>query len=229
MRRAAAVVALAVIMAGCASSDPQSAPTTPPNPGAAPTTSAASPSTDSDPTATSQTNDPTDACGHDVDPGIVEFGFNEVIGADGTVKTAQGRPFEEGDTLRRTATALAAANDIAYAQVAAYMMPIRDALICDIASTTPETWTELTEVLTVNGIRTIQDLSGTPPEQVYSSVGIYEHLTETDDFNAMMKYLEEAELELKCLAFVDFDFTNPEGDDHCTIHGLDVGSGIVAP
>ena len=35
-----------------------------------------------------------------------------------------------------------------------------------------------------------------------------------------MRYLEEAELELKCLAFVDFDFTNPEGRNHCLEHNL---------
>jgi hypothetical protein len=45
----------------------------------------------------------------------------------------------------------------------------------------------------------------------------------------MMKYLEEAELELKCIAFQDFDFTNPEGDDHCAIHGLPAGQGLTLP
>ena len=45
----------------------------------------------------------------------------------------------------------------------------------------------------------------------------------------MMKYLEEGELELKCIAFKGFDFTNPEGDDHCAIHSLPVGSGLVLP
>lgn len=45
----------------------------------------------------------------------------------------------------------------------------------------------------------------------------------------MMKYLEEAELELKCIAFQDFDFTNPEGNDPCAIHGLPVGQGLALP
>lgn len=45
----------------------------------------------------------------------------------------------------------------------------------------------------------------------------------------MMKYLEEAELELKCLAFKGFNFTNPEGDNHCVIHGLAEGSGLKLP
>ena len=45
----------------------------------------------------------------------------------------------------------------------------------------------------------------------------------------MMKYLEEAELELKCLAFTNFDFTNPEGENHCEIHGIAQGSGLLIP
>ena len=45
----------------------------------------------------------------------------------------------------------------------------------------------------------------------------------------MLKYLEEAELELKCLAFKNFDFTNPEGENHCVVHGLAQGSGLLIP
>jgi len=44
-----------------------------------------------------------------------------------------------------------------------------------------------------------------------------------------MRYLEEAGLELKCLAFQDFDFTNPEGANHCVEHNIAVGSGIKLP
>jgi hypothetical protein len=51
----------------------------------------------------------------------------------------------------------------------------------------------------------------------------------TEDLHPMMKYLEEAELELKCLAFTQFDFTNPDGDNHCQTHNLDEGSGLVLP
>jgi hypothetical protein len=87
----------------------------------------------------------------------------------------------------------------------------------------------MTQILTVNSIRTEQDLSGTPPEQVYSTEGVYDLLKLGENFHPMMKYLEEAELELKCIAFVDFDFTNPEGDDHCAIHDLPVGQGLTLP
>ena len=80
-------------------------------------------------------------------------------------------------------------NDVAYAEVALIMMPIRDALMCDIESTTATQWAELTAVLTANGIKTIQDLSGAPPDQVYSSEGIFDHLQGGEDFHPMMKYL----------------------------------------
>lgn len=170
-----------------------------------------------------------DGCGHDLDPQVVSYGFNEVVDADGAVKAPQGRPLQEGDTLVRADARVTAPNAADYAQVAAFMMPIRDALMCDIATTTAEEWQDLTRVLALNGIKTTQDLTGTPPEQYYSTDGIFEHLQAAGDFNAMMKYLEEAELELKCLAFVDFDFTNPEGENHCRIQGLEEGSGLVLP
>ncbi|MFT7620998.1 MAG: hypothetical protein ACI9WU_000159 [Myxococcota bacterium] len=185
--------------------------------------------TDTTGTDTTGTDTTGDDCGHDVDPAEVTVGFNQVLAADGTAKAAQGRPFEEGDTLVRLETEVTVHNEIEYARVAAYMMPIRDALMCDVATTTAAQWSALTEVLVLNGIKTTQDLTGTPPEQFYSTDGIFEHLQGGEDFNPMMKYLEEAELELKCLAFKDFDFTNPEGDDHCAIHNLAVGSGLVLP
>ncbi len=52
---------------------------------------------------------------------------------------------------------------------------------------------------------------------------------EGENFHPMMKVLEEAELELKCIAFEAFDFTNPESDDHCAIHNLPVGQGLTLP
>jgi hypothetical protein len=207
---------LALALAGCGGSDAGDTTTAP-----------AGTATSTDTRATEVTAG--EACGHDLDPRIVSFGFNEVVGADGVVKTPQGRPLQEGDTLVRATAEVTVPNGAAYARVAAFMMPIRDALMCDIAATTAAEWEELTRVLTLNGIKTTQDLTGTPPEQYYSTDGIFDHLREGDDFNAMMKYLEEAELELKCLAFVDFDFTNPEGDNHCRIHGLAEGSGLVLP
>jgi hypothetical protein len=101
--------------------------------------------------------------------------------------------------------------------------------MCDMATLDEAEWRSMTQILTVNSIRTEQDLSGTPPEQVYSTDGIYDLLKLGENFHPMMKYLEEAELELKCIAFVDFDFTNPEGDDHCAIHDLPVGQGLTLP
>jgi hypothetical protein len=102
--------------------------------------------------------------------------------------------------------------------------------LCDIETTGENEWAELTEVLDLNTIKTTQSLTGTPKEQFYSSDGIYDHLkNDGEDFHPTMKYLEESELELKCLAFTDFNFTNPEGENHCEIHNLDQGSGLVLP
>ncbi len=169
-------------------------------------------------------------CGHDIDPTIILYGYNEVVDEDGTPITAQGAPLREGYRLIGVDTWVDDKNDREYARIASYMMPIRDALMCDLAATPLETWLGLTEIVTLNELKTIQDLSGTPQEQVYSTEGIYDHLvTSGEDIHPMMKYLEEAELELKCLAFEGFDFINPEGEDHCVIHELSVGSGLILP
>ncbi len=180
--------------------------------------------------STSPTDLETADCGHRVDPNIVSLGQNVVLSESGEVQPAQGRPIQEGWTLGRSAESITDHNEREYARVASYMMPIRDAIMCDLDETSLTIWQILTEILRLNNIKTVQDLSGTPKEQVYSSDGIHQHLTnDGPDYNAMMKYLEESELELKCLAFINFDFTNPEGANHCEIHGLAQGSGLVIP
>jgi hypothetical protein len=176
-----------------------------------------------------ETQDPDNSCGHRIDAAIVEFGFNIVLNTSGTTQVAQGKPLQESWTLAKSPSEIDNHNDREYAQIAAAMMPIRDALMCDIAMLEKTDWLFLTQTLTLNNIRMEQDLSGTPPEQVYSTEGIYDLLKASENFHAMMKYVEEAELELKCIAFEDFDFTNPEGDDHCAIHDLPVGQGLVLP
>ena len=179
-------------------------------------------------------NSPTDLetadCGHGVDPSIVSLGQNVVLSESGEIQPPQGRPIQKGWTLARSATSITDHNEREYARVASYMMPIRDAIMCDLDETSLTVWQTLTAILRLNNIKTVQDLSGTPKEQVYSNDGIHQHLTsDGPDYNAMMKYLEESELELKCLAFINFDFTNPEGANHCEIHGLAQGSGLVIP
>lgn len=168
-------------------------------------------------------------CGHRVEPTVVNLGFNVVLDTAGATQSPQGRPLQENWTLAESSTEVTDHNSREYARIASYMMPIRDALMCDMATIDEATWLSLTQILTLNSIRTEQDLSGTPPEQVYSTEGIYDLLRAGENLHPMMKYLEEAELELKCIAFEDFDFTNPEGDDHCAIHDLPVGQGLSLP
>lgn len=224
---------MAVLAAGCGSTSDSNAGSAAPDDTTGTTADAAiqdttSPAADlgatTDPGSTAGT-DPSPDCGHDIDPSIVEFGFNEVLDDTGAVQMAQGRPLQEGWTLSHTDTEITAHNEREYGRIAAWMMPIRDAIQCDLDSLSRDDWLALTDVLTLNGIKTAQDLSGTPKEQVYSTEGLYDHLAaDGEDYHATLKYLEEAELELKCLAFADFDFTNPEGDDHCAIHGLTAGT-----
>jgi peptidoglycan hydrolase-like protein with peptidoglycan-binding domain len=171
----------------------------------------------------------TNTC-HNTDVSIIGYGYNEVLDADGSLVLPQGKPIQEGYTLTTSDSYISDHNTREYAQVFAYMSQIRDALICDLYETSQSEWDALTEVLTLNDIKTDQSLTGSPTEQFYSADGIYDHLSNNGpDFHPMMKFLEEAELELKCLAFDDFDFNNPEGANHCEDHSLDQGSGIELP
>ena len=84
----------------------------------------------------------------------------------------------------------------------------------NIKSTTEDDWTKMTAILKKNNIKTQQWLGGpTPRDNYYSSKGIFANLKNNGpDYHPMMKYLEEAELELKSRVFSkDFDFTNPQG------------------
>jgi peptidoglycan hydrolase-like protein with peptidoglycan-binding domain len=167
---------------------------------------------------------------HNTDVSIIGYGYNEVVDTDGSLVLPQGKPIQEGYTLATSDSYISDHNTREYAQVFAYMSQIRDALICNLYETGQSEWDTLTEVLTLNDIKTDQSLMGSPTEQFYSTEGIYEHLSnDGPDFHPMMKFLEEAELELKCLAFDDFDFTNPEGANHCEDHNLDQGDGIKLP
>ncbi|MBL7223954.1 MAG: EF-hand domain-containing protein [Candidatus Brocadiae bacterium] len=169
---------------------------------------------------------------HALNPAIVKKDHNLVVDKDGREVAPQGRPIQEGYRLVRLARPIEGHDRRAYAKAFSIMAPIRDALIHRLDKTPPAEWKTLTAILEKNRIKTRQWLKGpTPRDNTYSSQGIFEHLRSTyagkipakavpgntyadRDYHAMMKYLDETELELKFRTFsADFDFTNPEGVD----------------
>jgi hypothetical protein len=163
-------------------------------------------------------------------PKAIKDGYNLVVDSIGIEVPPQGRPFQQGYRLIQVARKIEDRNRRAYAKVFTIMAPIRNALMFRLDKTTPGRWKKLTAILTRNDIKTKQSLKGpTPQDNYYSSEGIFKHLKGTyagkipadtapvntysdADYHAMMKYLDEAELQLKGRTFsADFDFTNPEG------------------
>ena len=141
-------------------------------------------------------------------------GYNLVTDKVGKEVRPQGRPFQDGYSLIKTDAPVNDHNKRAYAKAFSIMAPVRDALIFNLKTTSEEEWTAMTAILKKNEIKTKQWLGGpTPRDNYYSNEGIFSHLKEEGpDYHPMMKYLEEAELELKARLFSkDFDFTNPEG------------------
>jgi len=166
---------------------------------------------------------------HSLDPQIVSYGYNVVVDAEGHLLCPSGAPLEGGEKLVLTETYQEDHNTRQYALIVSIMAPIRDAILYHFEGTSREEWLELTEVLTLNGIKT-QDAPVVDSRAILSTAQVYDYIAAGEaQGSPVARYLEEAELELKCLAFVEFDFTNPEGVDHCAAHDLESGSGIKLP
>jgi hypothetical protein len=92
-----------------------------------------------------------------------------------------------------------------------------------------EEWDDVTAVLIMNGIKT-EGAATIGAKAILSTKRVDAYVSSAPAGGAeVASHLEEAELELKFLVFVDFDFTNLEGANHCADHDLAAGSGIQAP
>jgi hypothetical protein len=116
-----------------------------------------------------------------------------------------------------------------YARSYTIMAPIRDTILYHFEETTREGWLAITKILTINNIKT-EDAAEISARSILSTEQVYDYIASgAAKGSSVMRYLEEAGLELKCLAFKDFDFTNPEGGNHCEEHNLEISSGIELP
>ena len=166
---------------------------------------------------------------HKLDPSLVSYGHNLVVDAEGHVLQPSGAPLEGGEKLVLTEEFQEDHNVRQYALIVSIMAPIRDTILYHFEETTREAWLALTEVLTLNGIK-VQDAPVVDRMAILSTAQVYDYIASGNaQGSPVARYLEEAELELKCLAFQDFDFTNPEGTNHCIAHGMSAGSGIRLP
>jgi hypothetical protein len=166
---------------------------------------------------------------HRLDLALVDYGYNLVVDSSGNALRPSAAPLKGGEKLLRTDAYQEDHNTREYALVFSLMAPIRDTILYRFEETPRAEWLAVTEVLAVNGIK-IEDAAVVNGRSILSTGQVYDYVASGQaEGSPIMRYLEEAELELKCLAFEDFDFTNPEGENHCTTHGLEVGSGIVLP
>jgi len=167
---------------------------------------------------------------HRIDPGVYRDGYTVVQDRHGNLRAPTARPLEGGEQIVLTDTYQDDPNTRAYALIVALMAPIRDMILYDFESSTRTDWDAVTAVLTLNGIKTVDapDPSVRRAELSTSQIWDYVAAAPTDG-NPVLQYLEEAELELKCLSFTGFDFTNPEGANHCVDHGLVQGTGLRLP
>ena len=166
---------------------------------------------------------------HKLDESIISYGYNLVVDKNGNVLTPRGAPLQGGEKLILTEEYQSDHNVREYARIFTVMAPIRDAILYHYEEMTREEWLETTEVLTLNKIKT-KDADEINGRSILSTEQGYDYVASGKaEGSPVMRYLEEAGLELKCLAFKDFNFTNPEGNNHCIEHNIDVGSGIKIP
>ncbi len=166
---------------------------------------------------------------HQLDESLISFGYNLVIDNDGQILTPRGAPLHGGEQLIQTEEFQDDHNMRAYAHIFTIMAPIRDTILYHFEETSKEEWLEITEVLTINNIKTVAapEING---RSILSTEQVYDYIASGNvEGSPIMRYLEEAGLELKCLAFKDFDFTNPEGANHCQEHNIAEGAGIQLP
>lgn len=156
---------------------------------------------------------------HNLDTTKTNEGFEQVKDKDGSAVKPMGKPIQDGFVLAATTAEVSDANELGYVKVFKVMAPIRDALMYTIASVDSARWATLTKSLTDNGIKTASKnlTSSNPMEVEYGTDDIYALARKPDGadiHHKVMKYLEEAELALKC-KWLTIDLTNPEGVDPC--------------
>ena len=166
---------------------------------------------------------------HKLDVSVISYGYNVVVDQDGNILTPRAVPLHGGEQLMLTDEYQDDPNVREYAHIYTIMAPIRDTILYHFEETTKQEWLAITEVLVINNIKT-EPASEINGRSVLSTEQVYDYIASGEaEGSPVVRYLEEAGLELKCLAFIDFDFTNPEGNNHCEEHNLEMGSGIELP
>lgn len=163
---------------------------------------------------------------HRLEMDVVSYGYNLVVDKNGKVIKPTGAPLQGGEQLILTDEYQDEHNLREYASIYTIMAPIRDTILYHFEETTRGEWLTLTDILENNKIK-IESASEINGHSIFSSEQVYDYIADGQaEGSPVMRYLEEAELELKCLAFKEFDFTNPEGINHCEEQNIDIGSGI---
>ena len=162
----------------------------------------------------------------------VSYGYNQVVDRKGQALRPGGKPLQGGERLILTKEYQKDPNVREYARVFTYMAPIRDALLYNFNDITKTEWLELTQILKINKIKT-NPAVGFGPRTILSIEQVYDYIKRRPrEGSPVMRFLEEAELELKCLAL---DTTkSPVGGgqnmiQHCQEHGKPMGSGLKLP
>jgi len=166
---------------------------------------------------------------HQLDESLIAFGYNVVVESTGASLAPQAAPLHGGEQLVLAEEYQNDHNVREFARIFTIMAPIRDAILYHFEEMSKNEWLNVTSALTFNRIKT-NDAAEINGRSILSTEQIYDYVASGNaEGSPVMRYLEEAELELKCLAFQNFDFTNPEGKNHCIEQNIEIGAGIKLP
>lgn len=169
---------------------------------------------------------------HKLNKTKVSYGYNQVVDRKGQVLRPGGRPLQGGERLVLIKEYRKDVNVREYARVLTYMAPIRDALLYDFNNTTKKEWLELARILRINKIK-ITPTQGGGPRTILSIEQVYDYIKRRPrEGSPVMRFLEEAELELKCLALDPSKSPVGGGQNmtqHCEEHRKPIGSGLKIP
>ena len=169
---------------------------------------------------------------HKLNKTKVSYGYNQVVDRKGQVLRPGGRPLQGGERLVLIKEYQKDVNVREYARVFTYMAPIRDALLYNFNNTTKKEWLELAQILKINKIK-ITPAQGIGPRTILSIEQVYDYIKRRPrEGSPVMRFLEEAELELKCLALDPSKSPVGGGQNmtqHCEEHRKPIGSGLKIP
>lgn len=152
---------------------------------------------------------------HDIDRAVAADGFRVVADSGGSPLSLAPKPWTEGDQLVESSSKLSG-DILIFSELFEIMAPLRDAMMYYPKTIVDDKgqWTKLTKAFKDCGVKAADSEDTEHGGTIYGVDGIYNHLkTTTDNHHEIMRFLEEAAIDVVCLATsLDGSFCRTQGE-----------------